>query len=435
MTETAVFATQQETTAGSVSLSYIYELIADRLTLYEQAIASLRESEIRLQQELTTLTLPAALQDALEKTTLKRATRHHDLPLTKEEAEAFNRRYNDKSIPAYFLNNNDRKVDVFVNEAAKKLVSNAQGQAGPIKLPLETLSHLLAIDHLPEQAGGRFPQNDFINQQHLLALLLKNALYNNPGTELIIGTNNATDTRPPYHKLTVDARHAFSPHTGEYVWTVCTVSGAKRGEALDQQTYDNARNGGKLVFPLPEDINNMVQERSAIVAQALEWIDKQRFLPQTQKLHRKTVDSKAYLDSKERRELLTPTREGLAGMVQNKVDTLIERFEEQLKAELSQTSDPVEAYRCYKRGQAAVDVAQDRLKALLGIDAPGATVSLQVATPTRVNQDGSEVSNSYVRATWRDKTRGTQVKNIRPATESDSQIIQSLKEPKESRAR
>lgn len=435
MTETTVFVTQQETAAVSFSLSSIRRLMAVCLTYYEQEIASLRESEVRLREELTTLALPADLQDALAKTTLQPATRHLDLPLTRKEAEAFNHAKNEESIPAYFLNNNDMKVDVFVNEAAKKLVSNAQGQAGPIKLPLETLGHLLATDHLPERAGERLPQDDFKNQQHLLALLLKNALYNNPGTELIIGTNNATDTRPPYHKLTVDARHAFSPHTGEYVWTVCTVSGAKRGETLDQQTYDNARNGGKLVFPLPEDINNMVQERSAIVAQALEWIDKQRFLPQTQKLHRKTVDSKVYLDSKERGELLTPTREWLAGMVQNKVDTLIERFEEQLKAALSQTSDPVEAYRYYKSGQAAVNVAQDHLKALLGIDAPDATVSLQIATPTRVNQDGSEVSNSYVRATWRDKTRGTQVKNIRPATESDSQIIQSLKEPKESRAR
>lgn len=286
MTETTVFATQQETAAVSVSPDLFGRLMADCLTYYKQEIASLREREVQLRQELTTLALPADLQDALAKTTLQPATRHLDLPLTREEAEAFMHACDEKSIPAYFLNNNDTKVGAFVNDAAKKLVSNAQGPAGPKKIPLETLGHLLATDHLPKQAGGRFPQEDFKNQQHLLGLLARNGLYNSLGTEFIYGTNTATATLPPYHKATVHARHAFSPHTGEYVWTVCTVSGTKRGEALDQQTYDNARNGGKLVFPLPEDINDMVQERSAIVTQALAWIDRQKSLRQAQEVAR-----------------------------------------------------------------------------------------------------------------------------------------------------
>jgi hypothetical protein len=286
MTKNPASATQQEIAADSLSPDFFDGLLADRLALYEQRIASLRESEVRLREELTTIALPADLQDALAKTTLQPATRHLGLPLTEEEAEAFNREHDEKSIPAYVLTNRDTAGVALVNETAKKLVPNAPGPAGPKKLPIDAHNHLVAIAHFPKQAGGRLPQKDFKAQQHLLTLLVRNGLYDNPGTEPILSTNSATGPLPPYYKVKVHSRHAFSPHTGEYVWTVCTLSGTKIGEALDQQTYDNAYNGGKLVYPLPEDINDMVQERSAIVTQALAWIDERKLLPQGYELAR-----------------------------------------------------------------------------------------------------------------------------------------------------
>ena len=122
----------------------------------------------------------------------------------------------------------------------------------------ESIAFRVANFYMPEDTKIYAPRQEFSQQQYMLGKLAEGGLYQLPDLLLFL------DQGGKYIAVRSHSDHLFSKDN-EFFGTLISL----QRSSLSKEEYDNAKTAKHLIYPIPQELMKMVEERRDILLQTL----------------------------------------------------------------------------------------------------------------------------------------------------------------------